>query len=122
MPSVDVVDLNNAVVGSLDLADEVFDAPVNEDLLYEAVRHSRAGQRGGNAKTKSRTKYPVRQEAVAAKRHWSAPAWAPYGRLCGGMAAPLTARNPAITATNFRARCYWALCGPPSPRNCATAN
>src|SRR5437773_11167099 len=54
MPSVDVVDLNNAVVGSLDLADEVFDAPVNEDLLYEAVRHSRAGQRGGNAKTKSR--------------------------------------------------------------------
>jgi large subunit ribosomal protein L4 len=54
MPSVDVVDLNNAVVGSLDLADEVFDAPVNEDLLYEAVRHSRAGQRGGNAKTKTR--------------------------------------------------------------------
>ena len=54
MPSVEVVDLNNAVVGSLDLADEVFDAPVNEDLLYEAVRHSRAGQRGGNAKTKTR--------------------------------------------------------------------
>jgi len=54
MPSVDVVDLNNAVVGSLDLADEVFDAPVNEDLLYEAVRHSRAGMRGGNAKTKTR--------------------------------------------------------------------
>src|SRR5216684_1838234 len=54
MPSVEVVDLNNAVVGSLELADEVFDAPVNEDLLYEAVRHSRAGQRGGNAKTKTR--------------------------------------------------------------------
>src|SRR5712675_2118035 len=54
MPSVDIVDLNNAVVGSLDLADEVCDAPVNEDLLYEAVRHSRAGQRGGNAKTKTR--------------------------------------------------------------------
>jgi len=54
MPSVDVVDLKNAVVGSLDLADEVFNAPVNEDLLYEAVRHSRAGERGGNAKTKSR--------------------------------------------------------------------
>src|SRR5215472_13752531 len=54
MPSVDVVDLNNAVVGSLELADEVFNAPVNEALLYEAVRHSRAGQRGGNAKTKTR--------------------------------------------------------------------
>src|SRR5579864_2851828 len=54
MPSVDVVDLNNAVVGSLELADEVFNAPVNEALLYEAVRHSQAGQRGGNAKTKTR--------------------------------------------------------------------
>ena len=54
MPSVDVVDLNNAVVGSVDLADEVFAAPVNEDLLYEAVRHSQAARRGGNAKTKTR--------------------------------------------------------------------
>jgi len=54
MPSVDVVDLNNAVVGSVDLADEVFGAPVNEDLLYEAVRHSQAARRGGNAKTKTR--------------------------------------------------------------------
>src|SRR6266849_2391799 len=65
MPSVDVVDLNNAVVGSLDLADEVFDAPVNEDLLYEAVRHSRAGQRGGNAKTKTR-----HEVAGAGKKLW----------------------------------------------------
>jgi large subunit ribosomal protein L4 len=54
MPSVDIIDLNNAVVGSLDLADEVFGAPVNEDLLYEAVRHSQAGRRGVNAKTKTR--------------------------------------------------------------------
>src|SRR5262249_45626999 len=54
MPSVDVIDLNNAVVGSLELADEVFDAPVNEDLLYEAVRHSQAARRSGTAKTKTR--------------------------------------------------------------------
>ncbi|HEV2690020.1 MAG TPA: 50S ribosomal protein L4 [Bryobacteraceae bacterium] len=54
MPSVDIVDLNNAVVGSLELADAVFDAPVNENLIYEAVRHSQAGVRGGNAKTKTR--------------------------------------------------------------------
>src|SRR5690242_15772697 len=54
MPSVDIVDLNNAVVGSLELADEVFNAPVNENLLYEAVRHSQAAARGGNAKTKTR--------------------------------------------------------------------
>jgi large subunit ribosomal protein L4 len=54
MPSVEVIDLNNAVVGSVDLADEVFGAAVNEDLLYEAVRHSQAERRGGNAKTKTR--------------------------------------------------------------------
>src|SRR6201987_383301 len=54
MPSVEVVDLNNAVVGSLELSDEVFGAPVNKDLLYEAVRHSQAVRRGGNAKTKTR--------------------------------------------------------------------
>src|SRR5277367_3290098 len=54
MPSVEVIDLNNEVVGSVELADEVFAAPVNEDLLYEAVRHSQAARRGGNAKTKTR--------------------------------------------------------------------
>jgi len=54
MASVDIVDLNNTVVGSLELADEVFNAPVNEALLYEAVRHSQAGVRRGTAKTKTR--------------------------------------------------------------------
>jgi large subunit ribosomal protein L4 len=54
MPSVDVIDLNNKVVGKLDLADEVFAAPVNEDLLYEAVRHHLAGTRRGTASTKTR--------------------------------------------------------------------
>jgi large subunit ribosomal protein L4 len=54
MPTVDIVDLNNQVVGSLDLADEVFGAPVNEALLYEAVRHYQAGARAGTHKTKVR--------------------------------------------------------------------
>jgi large subunit ribosomal protein L4 len=54
MPSVDVIDLNNNVVGSIDLADEVFSAPVNEALLYEAVRHHLASVRRGTAKTKTR--------------------------------------------------------------------
>lgn len=54
MPSVDVFNLSNQVVGSLDLSDAVFGAEVNEALLYEAVRHSQAGLRGGNASTKTR--------------------------------------------------------------------
>jgi large subunit ribosomal protein L4 len=54
MPSVDVIDLNNEKVGTLELADEVFAAPVNQALLYEAVRHHLAGTRRGTAKTKTR--------------------------------------------------------------------
>jgi large subunit ribosomal protein L4 len=54
MPSVDVLDLKNQKVGTLDLADAVFAAPVNEALLYEAVRHYLASARRGTAKTKTR--------------------------------------------------------------------
>jgi large subunit ribosomal protein L4 len=54
MPSVDVLDLNNKIVGSVELSDAVFAAPINEALLYEAVRHYLAGKRGGNASTKTR--------------------------------------------------------------------
>ena len=54
MPTVDVLDLNNSKVGTVELSDAVFGAEVNEALLYEAVRHYLAGKRGGNAKTKTR--------------------------------------------------------------------
>jgi large subunit ribosomal protein L4 len=54
MPSVNIVDLNNAPVGSIELSDVVFGAEVNEALLYEAVRQYTAAKRGGNAATKTR--------------------------------------------------------------------
>lgn len=54
MPSVNVIDLNNATVGSVELSDAVFGAEVNENLLYEAVRQYRAAQRRGTASTKTR--------------------------------------------------------------------
>ena len=49
MPSVNVIDLNNATVGSIELADAVFGAEVNEALLYEAVKQYTAAQRSGTA-------------------------------------------------------------------------
>jgi large subunit ribosomal protein L4 len=55
MPSVDVFDLRNQVVGSVDLADSVFGVEVNESLIYEAVRQHRASHRSGTAKTKVRS-------------------------------------------------------------------
>jgi large subunit ribosomal protein L4 len=54
MPSVNIVDLNNATVGSIELADAVFGAEVNEALLYEAVRQYTAARRSGTAATKTR--------------------------------------------------------------------
>lgn len=54
MPSVNVVDLNNATVGSIELADAVFGAEINEALLYEAVRQHTAAGRAGTAATKTR--------------------------------------------------------------------
>jgi large subunit ribosomal protein L4 len=54
MPTVDVVNLDNQVVGQLDLSEEVFGAEVNEHLLYEAVRNYQAGLRRGTHQTKER--------------------------------------------------------------------
>jgi large subunit ribosomal protein L4 len=53
MANIDVVDLSGNKVGTLALADEVFGA-VNEDLLWEAIKHYRAAQRAGTHATKNR--------------------------------------------------------------------
>ena len=43
MATIDIHNLSGEKVGTIDLADEIFGA-VNEDLLWEAVKHYRAGQ------------------------------------------------------------------------------
>jgi large subunit ribosomal protein L4 len=65
MPTVDVFDLNNQVVGQLELADEVFGAEVNQALLYEAVKQYQAGLRAGTHKTKVRS-----EVAGSGKKLW----------------------------------------------------
>ena len=54
MATIDVLNLSGAKVGTFDLADEVFGG-VNEDLLWEAVKHYRASERAGTHKTKGRS-------------------------------------------------------------------
>ena len=53
MATIDVYNLSGGKAGTLDLAEEVFGA-VNEDLIWEAVKHYRAGLRAGTHKTKNR--------------------------------------------------------------------
>jgi large subunit ribosomal protein L4 len=53
MATIDIHDLGGAKVGSMELAEEVFGA-INEDLLWEAVKHYRASLRAGTHATKNR--------------------------------------------------------------------
>ena len=54
MPTVDIFDLENNVVGTIELSDAVFGADVNEALIYESVRQYNASRRAGTHKTKVR--------------------------------------------------------------------
>ena len=65
MPTVDVMDLNNQKVSEVELADDVFGAPVNQSLLYEAVRQYQAGLRAGTHATKVR-----REVSGSGKKLW----------------------------------------------------
>jgi len=65
MPTVDVVNLKNEKIGQVELADAVFGVEVNQNLLWESVRHYQASQRSGTAKTKVR-----REVAGSGKKLW----------------------------------------------------
>jgi len=55
MPVVDVKNLEGKKVGQMELADDVFAAPVNPHLLHETVRHYLARRRSGTHKTKQKS-------------------------------------------------------------------
>jgi large subunit ribosomal protein L4 len=55
MPTLDVYDINNQKVSTVDVADEVFGAEINKGLLYDAVRQYTASLRAGTHKTKTRS-------------------------------------------------------------------
>ena len=54
MPKIEVKNLENKVVETLELADEVFAVPVNEGLLHDAVKQYLATRRSGTHSTKTR--------------------------------------------------------------------
>jgi len=55
MPSVAIKNLKNAAVGTLELSEEVFGAPLNKSLLYEAVKNYLNSRRAGTHATKVRS-------------------------------------------------------------------
>jgi large subunit ribosomal protein L4 len=91
MASVDVRNLNNEVVGSLELADEVFAGPINEGLMHLAVKQYLASLRSGTHKTKTRAevsgsgKKPWRQKGTGRARVGEIrnPLWRKGGTVFG---------------------------------------
>lgn len=91
MPQVDIVDLENKSVGSLDLADEVFGVEVSDALLYQAVHHYLASRRAGTHKTKTRAEVagsgrkPWKQKGTGRARAGSvrSPLWRSGGVVHG---------------------------------------
>ena len=99
MPTVDVIDLNNQKVGEVELADAVFGAEVNQDLLYEAVRHYLAGKRAGTHKVKTR-----HEVAGSGKKLWKQKG---TGRArMGSVRSPLWRHGGTVHGPVPRDYCY----------------
>jgi len=91
MATVDIKNLNNEVVGKLDLADAVFAGPINEGLMHLAVKQYLASLRSGTHHTKTRAevsgsgKKPWRQKGTGRARVGEIrnPLWRKGGTVFG---------------------------------------
>ena len=112
MPKLDVKDVSGKNVGSIDLDDEVFAAPVHEHLLWEVVKWQLAKRRAGNASTKrigevrGSSKKVWKQKGTGNARQGSrkAPHWSGGGSVFGpkprsyDYAMPRKAKKEALRA------------------------
>jgi large subunit ribosomal protein L4 len=74
MATLDVINLEKQKVGTIDLSDAVYAAPVDEHLFYEVVKAQLASRRAGTQAVKSRSrvlgggKKPWRQKGTGRAR------------------------------------------------------
>ena len=74
MPQTDVYDRTGATVGSVELSDELFAAPVNAAVLHQVVTAQLAGRRTGHQRHQDPRRGPRRrQEAVPPEGHRPRP-------------------------------------------------
>jgi large subunit ribosomal protein L4 len=92
MPQTNIYDRTGKTVGSLELSDELFAAPVNAAVLHQVVIAQLAGRRTGTADTKTRGqvrgggKKPYRQKGTGRARQGSTNA--PHYRGGGTVFGP----------------------------------
>lgn len=91
MPQLDLLDIENKKVGSVELSPEIFEAPVKKHLLHAVVNWQLAGRRAGTASTKTRGEVrgggskPWKQKHMGRARHGStrSPIWRKGGVTFG---------------------------------------
>src|SRR5918911_4194881 len=91
MATIDVINLEKQKVGTIDLPDEIVNAPVAEHLFYEVVKAQLASRRAGTHAVKKRTlvsgggKKPYKQKGTGRARQGSirASQWKGGGKPFG---------------------------------------
>lgn len=91
MPTVDLYNTNNEVVGQLDLRDDIFAVAVNPHVLHQVVLYQLAKRRAGTAKVKGRSEVagggrkPWRQKGSGRARAGTSrsPLWRGGGTVHG---------------------------------------
>jgi large subunit ribosomal protein L4 len=77
MPTIELLNLENKPVGTVELADSVFNVTVNVPLVHQVIKAQRAGWRQGTAKTKIKSEVrgggrkPFRQKGTGNARQGS---------------------------------------------------
>jgi large subunit ribosomal protein L4 len=103
MPQTKILNATGGDAGSVDLAESLFGAPVNESLIHQAVVRQQAGRRIGTADTLTRAEVrgggrkPWRQKGTGRARQGtrSAPHWAGGGVVFGPHPRSYEQRMPA---------------------------
>ncbi len=91
MPKVDVFNVQGERTGELELSEEVFGAPIREDLLFDVSQELLAARRHGTASTRTRGEVrgggrkPWRQKGTGRARHGTSrsPIWVGGGTVFG---------------------------------------
>jgi len=103
MPSTPILTSTGAEAGSVELAETLFDAPVNESVIHQAVVRQMAGRRLGTSNTLTRGEVagggrkPWRQKGTGRARQGTktAPQWAGGGVVFGPHPRSYEQRMPA---------------------------
>ncbi|MDY6967149.1 MAG: 50S ribosomal protein L4 [Spirochaetota bacterium] len=88
---IDKLSIKGEVIGKVELAESVFNAKVNDTLIYQLIKNSNANQRQGTHSTKERAEVrgggakPWRQKGTGRARHGSirSPQWKGGGVVFG---------------------------------------